>query len=223
MSITSEIQQLNRELPGATKLVAVSKFHPVVSIQEAYDAGQRIFGESRVQEFCQKIALLPSDIEWHFIGHLQTNKIKQIVPYVSLIHSVDSIKLLMEINREGENIRRVVPCLLQIHVAQEDTKFGFTTDACKSLLSSGFIQDLKFVRIRGLMCMASLTDDRDRISSEFNAVKCLFDEIKSTYSNTIPMFNELSMGMSDDYKLAIESGSTLVRIGSRIFGQRAYI
>ena len=220
MSITSEIQQLNRELPGTTKLVAVSKFHPVESIQEAYDAGQRIFGESRVQELCQKIPQLPSDIEWHLIGHLQTNKIKQVVPYVSLIHSVDSVKLLMEINREGELIRRVVPCLLQIHVAQEDTKFGFTPEGCKTLMASGFIQDLKYVRIRGLMCMASLTDDATRIRSEFNTVKHLYDELKSTYSSALPMFNELSMGMSDDYKQAIEFGSTLVRIGSRIFGQR---
>lgn len=220
MSIASEIQKLQAELPEKTKLIAISKFHPKEDILEAHNAGQRIFGESRVQELCTKAAELPSDIEWHFIGHLQSNKVRQLVPFVSLIHSVDSLKLLIEINSEGERIRRVVPCLLQIHVAQEETKYGFTPDECLRILDSGFVQDLKYVRIKGLMCMASLTDNVNQIKSEFLSVQELFNRIKNSYTNDLPIFQELSMGMSEDYKLAIECGSTMVRIGSRIFGNR---
>lgn len=214
MSITSEIQRLHSELPASTKLVAVSKFHPVEAVLEAYAAGQRIFGESRVQELCEKQPLLPQDIEWHFIGHLQTNKIKQIVPFVTLIHGVDSAKLLREINKEAEKIGRVVPCLLQIYVAQEETKFGLTPDECRALVSE--LDHYPFVQIRGLMGMASLTEDENQIRGEFSRLKDLYDELKT------PTFKELSMGMSDDYLLAVECGSTMVRIGSRIFGQRQY-
>lgn len=214
MSISSEIQRLHQELPPSTKLVAVSKFHPVEAVLEAYAAGQRIFGESRVQELCEKQPLLPQDIEWHFIGHLQTNKIKQIVPFVSLIHGVDSAKLLREINKEAEKIGRVVPCLLQIHVAQEETKFGLSPDECRALVSE--LDNFPFVQVCGLMGMASLTDNQEQIRGEFSQLKDLQEELKT------PTFRELSMGMSDDYPLAIECGSTMVRIGSRIFGQRQY-
>lgn len=218
MSITSEIQRLQQELPSPTKLVAVSKFHPVEAIEEAYAAGQRIFGESRVQELCEKQPLLPQDIDWHFIGHLQTNKIKQIVPFVSLIHGVDSAKLLKEINKEGEKIGRVVPCLLQVFVAQEETKFGLSPDECRELALEWSL--FPYVQLCGLMGMASLTDNQAQIRSEFGQLKSLFEELKAMLHS--PSFKELSMGMSDDYLLAVECGSTMVRIGSRIFGHRAY-
>jgi PLP dependent protein len=218
MSITSEIQRLNLELPLSTKLVAVSKFHPVAAIEEAYAAGQRIFGESRVQELCEKQPLLPKDIEWHFIGHLQTNKIKQLIPIVSLIHGVDSAKLLKEIDKEGSKIGRVVPCLLQIFVAQEETKFGFTPDECRALIL--ILDSFPNVQVCGLMGMASLTEDQAQIRAEFGQLKALFDELKSELKTSA--FKELSMGMSEDYRLAIECGSTMVRIGSRIFGLREY-
>jgi PLP dependent protein len=222
VNIASEIKKLNAELPATTKLIAVSKFHPAETVQEAYNAGQRLFGESRVQELCDKVPLLPKDIEWHFIGHLQSNKIRQIVPFISLIHSVDSLKLLVEINKEGERSRRTIPCLLQIHVAQEEAKFGFTPQECHSLLASGVWRDLKYVRIHGLMCMATLTDNSTLIKSEFRLVQRFFHEIQKEYFADTPTFSELSMGMSDDYRLAVESGSTLVRIGTRIFGERQY-
>ncbi len=218
MSITSEIHALQQELPTTTKLVAVSKFHPVEAILEAYAAGQRIFGESRVQELCEKLPLLPQDIEWHFIGHLQSNKIKQIAPFVSLIHGVDSAKLLSEINKEGQKIGRVIPCLLQVFIAQEETKFGLSPSECKALISD--LDQFPFIQIRGLMGMASLTQDPTQIRAEFGHLKALFDELKIVQN--LPYFKELSMGMSDDYRLAVECGSTLVRIGSRIFGFRQY-
>lgn len=218
MSITSQIQHLRDELPASVKLVAVSKFHPVSAVEEAYAAGQRIFGESRVQELCEKQPLLPLDIEWHFIGHLQTNKIKQIVPFVSLIHGVDSARLLREINKEAEKIGRVVPCLLQVFVAKEETKFGLSPEECRALASTA--RDYPFVAISGLMGMASLTDDRMQIRNEFSQLKELFEELKPSMDADV--FKELSMGMSDDYPIAVEVGSTMVRIGSRIFGERQY-
>lgn len=218
MSIANEIQRLRGELPATTRLVAVSKFHPVEAVLEAYAVGQRIFGESRVQELCEKQPLLPQDIEWHFIGHLQTNKIRQIVPFVSLVHGVDSAKLLREINKEAEKIGRVVPCLLQIFVAQEETKFGLSPDECRALVSD--VEKYPFVQLSGLMGMASLTDDQAQVRREFGQLKALFDELKTRLDS--PAFKELSMGMSEDYPLAVECGSTMVRIGSRIFGQRQY-
>jgi PLP dependent protein len=218
MSIKSEIQRLHLELPSTIRLVAVSKFHPAEAIEEAYVAGQRIFAESRVQELCEKRPLLPQDIEWHFIGHLQTNKIKQIVPFISLIHGVDSAKLLKEINKEGEKIGRVIPCLLQIFVAQEETKFGLSPDECRALVLE--LENYPFIQVCGLMGMASLTNDQTQIRAEFSQLKALFEELK-TKLNAVA-FTELSMGMSEDYPLAVECGSTMVRIGSKIFGFRHY-
>jgi PLP dependent protein len=222
MSISSEIQRLKQELPAGTNLVAVSKFHPAEAVQEAYSAGQRIFGESRVQELCEKVNVCPDDVEWHFIGHLQTNKIKQIVPFISLIQGVDSLRLLQEINKEASKINRIVPCLLQIFIACEETKFGLSPDECRELVASGILIDLPFVEIRGLMGMASLTNDQTQVRTEFHTLKALFDDLKSTYFSEKPSFKELSMGMSDDYPMAVQEGSTMVRIGSRIFGNRIY-
>jgi PLP dependent protein len=222
MSIKKEILEIKAELPETTSLVAVSKFHPVEAIREAYDAGQRLFGENRVQELCSKYPLLPKDIEWHLIGHLQTNKVKQVVPFVSMIHSVDSIKLLQEINKEGERLQKVVACLLQIHVAQEESKFGFSPQECLTLVKSGNLKNYPFVSIRGLMGMATFTDDMTVVQSEFKALKTLYDEIQSLNADELFLFSELSMGMSDDYKIAVECGSTIVRVGSRIFGPRQY-
>jgi len=222
MSVPETIHRLKTELPTDTRLVAVSKFHPKEAILEAYEAGQRIFGESRVQELCEKQPVCPKDIEWHFIGHLQTNKIRQIVPFVALIHGVDSLKLLKEINKEGEKISRVIPCLLQIHIAQEETKFGFSFDECRDFLASGELKSLKFISLHGLMGMATLTENPTQIKAEFKSLKNFFDELKKNYLMDEPNFNDLSMGMSDDYEMAIEEGSTMVRIGSAIFGSRVY-
>jgi PLP dependent protein len=222
MSISSEIQRLKQDLPKGTDLVAVSKFHPAEAIQEAYTSGQRIFGESRVQELCEKVKVCPADIEWHFIGHLQTNKIKQIVPFVSLIHGVDSLSLLQEINKEAAKNERIIPCLLQVFVAQEETKFGLSPKECRDLVASGILKELHFVRVHGLMGMASLTENQEQIRTEFHTLKVLFDELNFTFFQNDPSFCELSMGMSDDYMIAISEGSTLVRIGSKIFGHRVY-
>ena len=220
--IQEEIKRIQAELPKSVRLVAVSKFHPVEALQEAYEAGQRIFGESKVQEMTQKYESLPKDIEWHFIGHLQTNKIKYIAPYVSLIHGVDSYKLLVEINKQAAKAGRIIPCLLQIHIAQEETKFGFSTDECREMLQEGSWKALENVQISGVMGMATNTDDEEEISKEFDTLACFFQEIKGTYFPDSPTFKEISMGMSDDYPLAIEKGSTLIRVGSKIFGERHY-
>jgi len=222
MSVADTINHINTKLPAGSRLVAVSKFHPIDAIMEAYDAGQRIFGESRVQELCEKQPLCPGDIEWHFIGHLQTNKIKQIAPFISLIHGVDSLKLLKEIDKEGEKIDRVIPCLIQIHIAQEETKFGFSFDECRTFLSSDALKNLKFIRLSGLMGMATLTDNRSQIRSEFNRLKEFFTELKKDYLKENDSIKELSMGMSDDYEIAVEEGSTMIRVGSAIFGSRVY-
>ena len=208
--IARHIERIRQELPAGTRLVAVSKFHTAETIMEAYEAGQRIFGESRVQELIEKYEVLPKDIEWHFIGHLQTNKVKYIVPFVSLIHSVDSEKLLSVIESEAAKCDRVVDCLLEIHVAQEDSKYG------------GSSEKYPHVRICGLMGMATQTDDEDCIEREFSALKKLFDEVKGSSSVDSSVFCELSMGMSHDYPLALRHGSTLVRIGTSIFGERVY-
>ena len=205
--IARHIERIRQELPAGTRLVAVSKFHTAETIMEAYEAGQRIFGESRVQELVEKYEVLPKDIEWHFIGHLQTNKVKYIVPFITLIHSVDSEKLLSVIESEAAKCGRVVDCLLEIHVAQEDSKYGFTLDSCRELLQGG---------------MATQTDDEDCIEREFSALKKLFDEVKGSSSVDSSAFCELSMGMSHDYPLALRHGSTLVRIGTSIFGERVY-
>ena len=224
MTSTQEnLERLLTELKGKdVKLVAVSKYHPVEMLQEAYDAGQRIFGESHVQELDAKQKVLPTDIEWHFIGHLQTNKVKYIAPYVALIHAVDTLKLLKEINKQAEKAGRTIDCLLQVHVAKEETKFGFLPDELREMLEGSEWKELKNVRIRGLMCMATNTDDESLIHSEFNEVKELFDELKTRHFQNDSTFSELSMGMSDDYKIAIEEGSTMIRVGSLIFGARNY-
>ena len=220
--IQDEIKRIQAELPESVRLVAVSKFHPVEALQEAYDAGQRIFGESKVQEMTQKHEVLPKDIEWHFIGHLQTNKIKYMAPYVALIHGVDSYKLLAEINKQAAKAGRIIPCLLQIHIAQEETKFGFSTDECRTMLEAGEWKALNHVRIAGVMGMATNTEDEAQIAREFHTLADFFRHAKETYFKDAPDFKEISMGMSDDYPLAIEEGSTLIRIGNRIFGQRNY-
>lgn len=220
--IQEEIKRIQAELPESVRLVAVSKFHPVEALQEAYDGGQRIFGESKVQEMTMKHDALPKDIEWHFIGHLQTNKIKYMIPYVALIHGVDSYKLLTEINKQATKARRIIPCLLQIHIAQEDTKFGFSPDECRDMLEEGNWKNLAHIQIAGVMGMATNTDDEVQIAHEFHTLADFFHETKETYFKDIPYYKEISMGMSDDYPLAIRKGSTLVRIGSRIFGERIY-
>ncbi|MBR5541080.1 MAG: YggS family pyridoxal phosphate-dependent enzyme [Bacteroides sp.] len=220
--IQKEIQAIKSGLPEGVHLVAVSKFHPIESLQEAYDGGQRIFGESKVQEMTQKYEALPKDIEWHFIGHLQTNKIKYMAPYVALIHGVDSYKLLAEINKQASKVGRIIPCLLQIHIAQEETKFGFTPDECLAMLEEGSWRSLTHVQIAGVMGMGTNTDDLAQVETEFATLSALFRQMKETYFTDAPYFKEISMGMSDDYLIAIRQGSTLIRIGSRIFGERNY-
>ncbi|KAA6332564.1 hypothetical protein EZS27_018947 [termite gut metagenome] len=219
-SITTNLQQTLADLPRGVRLVAVSKYCPKEAIQEAYESGQRIFGESRVQEMCTKYETLPKDIEWHFIGHLQTNKIKQIVPYVMLIHGVDSYKLLSEIDSQAVKTGRVINVLLQLYIAREETKFGFSQDECREMLAAGEWKHLTGIRICGMMGMASQTDCEQQIEREFCSLKKFFDEIKQTYFATQSSFQELSMGMSHDYLIAIQTGSTLVRVGSKIFGER---
>lgn len=220
--IAAQLQQVLSELPAGVKLVAVSKFHPNEAIQEAYEAGQRLFGESKVQEMTAKHETLPTDIEWHFIGHLQTNKVKYIVPYVALIHSIDSYKLLAEVDRQAAKAGRIVDCLLQLHIAREETKFGFSFDECRAMLAEGAWKELKHVRICGLMSMATNTDDTEQIKSEFCSLSNFFREVKATWFAGQDSFKELSMGMSHDYPLAVAAGSTLVRVGSKIFGERNY-
>ena len=221
--IKTELKRLDEELNGTgTRLVAISKYHPAEAIKEAYEAGQRVFGESHVQELCQKQPILPDDIEWHFIGHLQTNKVKYIAPFVALIHSVDSLKLLKEIDRQAERQNRTIDCLLQIHIAQEETKFGFLPEELNELLESGELTSLPHIRIRGIMGMATNTDDEQQIRSEFHRLHELFETTRDRFFNDEDCFDELSMGMSDDYGIAIEEGSTLIRVGSKIFGQRVY-
>ena len=220
--IARHIERIRQELPAGTRLVAVSKFHTAETIMEAYEAGQRIFGESKVQEMTAKYESLPKDIEWHFIGHLQSNKIKYMIPYVAMIHGIDSYKLLAEVNKQAVKAGRTVNCLLQIHVAQEETKFGFSPEECKEMLNAGEWKELTHVRICGLMGMASNTDCIEQINREFGLLNRLFNEIKTTWFIHSDTFCELSMGMSHDYHEAIAAGSTLVRVGSKIFGERIY-
>ena len=220
--IAENIKQVWSELPKGVRLVAVSKFHPAEAIQEAYDAGQRIFGESKVQEMTAKHEILPKDIEWHFIGHLQTNKVKYMAPYVSLIHGIDSYKLLVEVNKQAEKVNRRIDCLLQQHIAHEETKFGFSFEECRKMLSGGEWRNLHHIRICGLMGMATNTDNMEQVKSEFRLLSDFFHEVKETWFKDESSFCELSMGMSHDYHEAIEAGSTLVRIGTHIFGERIY-
>ena len=220
--IKENIIKLRGELPCGVKLVAVSKFHPMEALMAAYDAGQRLFGESRAQEIGPKHTAMPKDVEWHFIGHLQSNKVRQIVPYVSLVHSIDSLKLLRCVDDEARRIGRTVDVLLQLHVAREATKYGFTIDECRELVDSGAADALTNVRIRGVMGMATNTDDMQQVQAEFQGLATLFREVKAAWFPQAPWFKELSMGMSHDYHEAIAAGSTLVRVGSHIFGERNY-
>lgn len=222
MNIAENIKQVQNELPEGVRLVAVSKFHPNEAIEEAYRAGQRIFGESKVQEMTAKYESLPKDIEWHFIGHLQTNKIKYIVPYVALIHGIDSYKLLAEVNKQAVKANRIVDCLLQLHIAREETKFGFSFDECREMLASGEWKALHNIRICGLMGMATNTKNAEQIKAEFCSLSGFFQEVKSNWFADSESFKELSMGMSHDYREAIAAGSTLIRVGSKIFGERIY-
>lgn len=215
--IGERIKEIRATLPQEVTLIAVSKYHPVEAIQAAYDAGQRDFGESKAQDLTAKHTALPKDINWHFIGHLQTNKVKYIAPFVHLIHSIDSYKLLCEVNRQGEKAGRSIPCLLQIHIAQEESKFGFTPDECMEILEAGEWKSLKNIELHGLMCMASNTDDNEIVRNEFNTVQKLFTKIKEQYFKDDSRFRILSAGMSDDHPIAIECGSTHIRIGSSIF------
>lgn len=221
MSIAENIKSLKNELESIqVKLVAVSKTKPVEDILQAYDAGQRVFGENQVQELVEKYEQLPKDIEWHLIGHLQTNKVKYIAPFITLIESVDSLKLLQEINKQAIKNKRVIDCLLQVYIADEETKFGLGFDEVIELLRSEEFTELKNVRIRGLMGIATNTDSEKQIKEEFYELDTFFDGIKQSYFRKEDSFDELSMGMSSDYKIAIEQGATIVRLGSTVFGQR---
>ena len=218
-------EQLHRvldELPEGVRLVAISKYHPAEYIMAAYEEGQRVFGESHEQEIREKHTALPKDIEWHFIGHLQTNKVKYIVPYISMIEAVDSLKLLCEIEKQAAKAGRVVKVLLELHIAEEATKYGLTPDACRELLEGGEWRQMEHVRICGLMMMASFVDDEQQIAREFQTAADLFDEVKTRYFADDPDFCERSWGMSDDYPIAVKHRSTMVRIGTAIFGPRVY-
>ncbi len=218
--IARNIAIVKSELPPQARLVAVSKFHAVESLQEAYDAGQRIFGESRVQELLAKQAIMPADTEWHFIGHLQTNKVRQIVPFIGLIHSIDSPRLLIEIEKEAARCNRVIDCLLQLHIAEEDSKYGFSFDECRSFLASNVWKEMEHIRLCGVMGMATYTDCETTIRKEFASLQTFFSEIKADFFPNEDSFCEISMGMSHDYHIAAEYGSTLIRVGSLIFGER---
>ncbi len=209
-------------LPQGVSLVAVSKFHPKEFIASAYAAGQRRFGESREQELAGKAASLPKDIQWHFIGHLQTNKVKYIAPYISMIETVDSMKLLREIDKQAARNNRVIDCLLELHIAEEATKTGLRPDDCRSLLEQGQWRELKHVRICGLMMMASNVDDQEQIAAEFDVAWHFFDEVKARYFASEPSFAVRSWGMSHDYRIAVNHGATMVRVGTAIFGPRVY-
>ncbi len=221
-NITSNLLAVVQDLKEGVRLVAISKYHPAESIQEAYEAGQRVFGESHVQELVAKQQTLPADIEWHFIGHLQTNKVKYIAPFISLIHAVDTPKLLREIEKQADKNGRKVHCLLELHIAEEETKYGFSEQELIDFLEEGEWKTLSHVSIDGLMCMATNTDDEEQIRTEFRRAKRIFDEVKARFFADCPSFCELSMGMSHDYPIAMEEGSTLIRVGSKIFGERVY-
>jgi pyridoxal phosphate enzyme (YggS family) len=222
MSIPQKIEEIKKSIPENVTLVAVSKTKPNEAIMEAYDGGYRIFGENKPQELTRKYNELPKDIVWHMIGHLQTNKVKYIAPFVSLIHAVDSLKLLKEINKQALKNDRVIDCLLQFHIADEDTKFGLDLNDAEEILNSEEYSNCKNVRIVGVMGMATYTDDENQIRSEFSNLEFFYSELKSKYFSAQDSFKEISMGMSGDYKLAIEEGSTMIRVGSTIFGARDY-
>jgi PLP dependent protein len=219
--IRENILQLQQELPKQVTLIAVSKTKPSSAILEAYEHGQRVFGENKVQELVSKQEELPKDIQWHMIGHLQSNKVKFIAPFIALIHGVDSLKLLREINKQGQKCNRRIPCLLQFHIAEEETKFGFSEEEAIEMLTSNELNELKNVEIHGVMGMATFTENQEQIRREFAHLKGIFTRIKRDFFNQNDQFSQISMGMSGDYHIAIEEGSTMVRIGSSIFGSRS--
>ena len=219
MSISKNLNNIKSQLPAHVTLVAVSKTKPVADLMEAYNAGQRIFGENKIQEMTDKWEVMPKDIEWHMIGHVQTNKVKYMAPYVSLIHGVDSLKLLQEINKQAAKNNRVIDCLLQVYIAEEESKFGLDEQELEEILSSTEFKQLKNIRIVGLMGMATFTDNQNQVKKEFTHLKSIFEQIKPLKTENCEL-STLSMGMSSDYQLAIECGSTMVRIGSSIFGSR---
>ena len=220
--VAKNLREVLGNLPSGVRLVAISKYHPNEYIEAAYAAGQRVFGESHEQELAKKVETLPKDIKWHFIGHLQTNKVKYIAPYISMIEAVDSLKLLKEINKQAAKHDRVIDVLLELHIASEETKYGLTLDACRQLLEEGEWRELHHVRICGLMMMASNVGDEQQIRGEFNLAADFFDEVKAKYFSDQPSFCERSWGMSHDYKIAVQCRSTMVRVGTFIFGPRVY-
>lgn len=222
VDVAANLRTVKETLPEGVKLVAVSKFHPADEIEVAYSTGQRVFGESHEQELAKKYEMLPRDIEWHFIGHLQTNKVKYIAPYISMIDAVDSMKLLKEINKQAAKYGRIINVLLELHIAEEATKYGFTLDACREMLAAGEWRELNNVRICGLMMMASNVDDGAQVRREFETAASFFDEVKVEYFADDDSFRERSWGMSGDYEIAVECHSTMVRIGTAIFGEREY-
>ncbi len=222
MSVADNLKKLKSKIPDHVRLVAVTKTHPEETIMEAYDGGHKIFGENKAQELVRKYNNLPKDIEWHMIGHLQTNKVKLIAPFVHMIHSVDSLKLLETINKEAEKNQRVIHCLLQIKIASEETKFGLGFTSAEEILRSEEVKHMKYINIAGLMGMATFTDDTDIIEHEFKYLAECFVRLKQSFFSNADAFREISMGMSDDYPIAIRYGTTIVRIGSIIFGERNY-
>ena len=220
MNIKNNINNLRQGIPSNCKLVAVSKTNPNEKIKEAYDAGQRAFGENRVQELTPKFEALPKDIEWHMIGHMQSNKVKYIVSFIHLIHSVDSLNVLDEINKQATKVNRTISCLLQIHIAEEESKFGFSEKEAFDLIHSDVIKKLDHISIIGLMGMATFTDNQEQVRKEFRGLKAFFEKLKTSKLPANVVMKELSMGMSGDYQIALEEGSTIIRVGSAIFGER---
>lgn len=220
--IKENLNIVRATVPSDVTLIAVSKTKPVSDLQEAYDAGQRIFGENKALEMRDKHQVLPDDIQWHFIGHLQTNKIKYIAPFVTLIHAIDSLSLLEAVNKEAAKNNRVINCLLQFHIAQEETKFGLDMEEARAMLESESYKNLNNINICGVMGMATFTDDAAQVRDEFKSLKNIFETLKENYFKGNESFKEISMGMSDDYPIAIEEGATMVRVGSKIFGARNY-
>lgn len=221
-SVSENLDEVRRLLPADVRLVAVSKYHPEEALAEAYSAGQRIFGESHVQELVRKQAALPDDIQWHFIGHLQTNKVKYIVPFIDTIEAVDSLRLMREINKHAQRCQRRVKILLELHIADEETKFGFSLDECREMLAAGEWRQMENVQIAGLMMMASNVDDEAQIAAEFEQAAQFFDKIKARFFPEDEAFRERSWGMSDDFHIAVRHRSNIVRVGTRIFGTRTY-
>lgn len=220
MCVAENIEKIKQEIGEGVKLVAVTKIQPLDKVKAAYQAGHKIFGENKVQELTQKQAGLPNDIEWHMIGHLQTNKVKYIAPFVSLVHSIDRMKLLRTVNKEARKHKRVIPCLLQFHIAEEETKFGLSLEEAAEMLLSKDYQEMENIRIVGVMGMATFTGDEEKVRREFRHLREIYNKLKERFFSEQDDFRELSMGMTNDYPVALEEGSTLLRIGTAIFGER---